>query len=145
FRCASDTNQLILPGPRIHIQGFQPCLFPEDQAPCVATAVCLPVAASLEMDCAIDPASPNREDGIASLMRPLVNLKALAAEGKHLRHERHAIQLPIAVERRQYLILASDLNPIARFQFRCLNFHASLTVFSIRPKPEFLQLPGAAA
>ena len=53
------------------------------------------------------------EHGIAGFVRPLVDLESLPAEGKHLGHEGHAIQLPVSVECAKDFLLASHLYPIA--------------------------------
>src|SRR5436305_1781016 len=77
---------------------LQPCLFPKEQASGFASAVRTAIAACFEMDCALDPASSYRKHGIARLVRSLINLEFLAAECEHLRHERHPIELAVAVE-----------------------------------------------
>jgi hypothetical protein len=55
-------------------------------------------------------------------MRALVDLKLLAAECKHLGHERHAVKLPVAVERVQDFVLAPDFYPVADCQLRSSGF-----------------------
>jgi hypothetical protein len=56
----------------------------------------------------------------------LVDPKALATEREHLGHERHAVELPVVVERAQDFVLASDFDPVtypefgnAHIQTRC--------------------------
>jgi hypothetical protein len=94
---------------------FQPRKLPEDQATGLTAAVTGSVTASIEVNRLIDAASTNRKNRIAGLVRPLVDLKLSAAEREHLGHERHAVELPLAVECAQDLIFASDLHPLAYF------------------------------
>jgi hypothetical protein len=64
-----------------------------------------------------DPASSHRKNRVAGLVRAFVNLKALAAKREHLRHERHAIELRIAVERPEYFVFTPNLDPVADPKF----------------------------
>jgi hypothetical protein len=60
-----------------------------------------------------DATATDGEHGIAGLVRAFVDLESLPAEGKHLGHEGHAIQLPVSVECAKDFFLASHLYPIA--------------------------------
>jgi hypothetical protein len=42
-----------------------------------------------------------------------MDLKPFAAEREHLGHERHPVELPVAVERPQNFFLASNFHPVA--------------------------------
>jgi hypothetical protein len=53
---------------------------------------------------------------IAGLMGSLVDLKSSPAIFKHLRHEWQPLKTAVLVERRKYLFLASDFDPIASAQ-----------------------------
>jgi hypothetical protein len=57
------------------------------------------ITAGVEVDCLMDAASANGKNCIASLVCSLVDLKPLSAESEHLGHERHAVELTVAVER----------------------------------------------
>jgi hypothetical protein len=55
-------------------------------------------------------------DGIAGFVGPLEYLKSLSAKGKHFRHERKSIELPLLVERPQDVFSTADLHPFSRSQ-----------------------------
>ena len=50
---------------------------------------------------------------VAGLVRPLVDLKALAAVAEHLRHERKTLEPAVLVERPKDLLFAQNLHPLA--------------------------------
>jgi hypothetical protein len=70
------------------------------------------IAACLEVNGILDMASSDRKDGIARFVRPLVDLKSFAAERKHLRHKRHAVELSVHVQGSKNFFLAADFDPI---------------------------------
>src|SRR5579859_6015926 len=92
---------------------FQPRHFPEDQTPGLAPVMSASVAARVEVHRLINPASADWKDRVAGLVRSFIDLKPLAAECEHLRHERHAVQLPVGVERPQDFLFASHFHPVA--------------------------------
>ena len=80
--------------------------------------MCLSITPRFEMNCPVDPASANGEDRIAGLVCSFVDTKTLAAECKHLRHERHIFQTALFVKRRQDLLTTADLHPISGLQIQ---------------------------
>src|ERR1700734_2183745 len=88
---------------RILPERLQPSILPENKAARLAAAMCRPVATSIEMHRLAYPPPSNWKNRVARLVCALVHLKPLVAERKHLRHEGHAIQLPVAVKRPQNL------------------------------------------
>lgn len=65
------------------------------------------------MDGMGDAATLYRKSCVAGLVRALVKLKPLTAEGKHLWHEGHAFDAAGAIEGRENFIFGADLDPIA--------------------------------
>jgi hypothetical protein len=78
--------------------------------------MCLSITARFEMNRRANPASANRKDSIASLVRPFVDTKALAAKCEHLRHEGHIFQAAIFPKRRQDFLAAANLYPFSGLQ-----------------------------
>src|SRR5690348_1207313 len=101
---------------RLAIDRPQPCFFPKNQTAGLTPAVRGTVATRVQMNCLADAAPANREDRVAGLVRPLVDLKPFTAESEHLRHERHAFELTGSVERRKDFFLATDLDPVSDAQ-----------------------------
>ena len=106
----------------------KPRQFPEENATGLAAAVRTSVAARVKMNGLMDAAAANRKHRIAGLVRPLVDLKTLSAEGEHFRHERHAFQLAVLVEGCEDLFPATDLNPIADTQVAIFGIHSRAPV-----------------
>ena len=79
----------------------------------MTSSVCASIATRFKMDRTVNLTSAHREDCVARLVSPLVNLKAHPAKREHLRHEGHAVKLSVSVERRENFLLASYLYPIA--------------------------------
>jgi hypothetical protein len=69
------------------------------------------------------PSSANGKYRVASLVRPLENLKSPAAKSKHLWHKRHAVEFALAVERFQDFLFAADFHPVAHLQTGCYHIH----------------------
>lgn len=65
------------------------------------------------MDTIGEPAASNRVDRVAGLMRALVDLEPLSTVFEHLRHEGQSLLAARFIKRKQNLIFATDLNPIA--------------------------------
>src|SRR5260370_25613861 len=76
----------------------------------------LSITTRFEMNCRANPASANRKDSIASLVRPFVDTKTPAAKCEHLRHEGHIFQAAIFVKRRQDFLTAADLHRFSGLQ-----------------------------
>src|SRR5579864_8554800 len=98
---------------------LQPCELPENQAACLASAVCRSVATGVEVDGILHAPSADREHRVAGLVRALIDVKTTAAECEHLRHERHAVELAVLVESTQDFILAANLEPVAYLWLIC--------------------------
>jgi hypothetical protein len=77
----------------------------------------LSVAAGLKVDGTVNAPAAGWKDGVARLVGALVHLKPLPAEREHLRHEWHAVELTVAIERPENLLFASNRHPIAGAQF----------------------------
>jgi hypothetical protein len=90
---------------------FQPRFLPENQASCLAPTVGSSITSCLQMDGIIYAAA--LEIRIAGFVRAFVDLKTLATELKHLRHERHPLELTILIERPKDLLFAQDFYPNA--------------------------------
>ena len=86
----------------------------------MAAAVCLAVATKFQMNCVIDASICNGIDRVTGLVRSLIDLEALAAILKHLRHEGEFLQSAVLVERSEDLILAPHFYPVA-----CAQCHRS--------------------
>jgi hypothetical protein len=71
------------------------------------------ITPSFEMNCPFDTAPADRKNGIAGLVRPLIDSKLPATVLEHLRHERHTVESPVAVEGPQDFVFGSDFDPIA--------------------------------
>ncbi len=92
---------------------FQPIFFPEDQTSGLASAVRLSVATSFEMHCPFNAAPANWKYRVTGFVRPLIDLKSLAAEREHLGHERKIVEAAVLVQGKQDLLAAPDFYPIA--------------------------------
>src|SRR5262245_57351953 len=81
----------------VRIDRLEPLVFPEHQAPSLASSVSLAVAAdAVQMHGAADHPSPADAVGrIARLVRTLEDLQPRATELEHLRHERQRIELSL--------------------------------------------------
>jgi hypothetical protein len=81
----------------------------------LAATVGLSVATEIQMDAVGEKtAYIVAGDGIAGLVSSSIDLKSLTAPFEHLRHERQAFEMSVLVKCRKNLVLASDLDPIAR-------------------------------
>jgi hypothetical protein len=69
------------------------------------------------MNSVCEPSAAGAINRVAGLVRALVDLKALTAVLKHLRHERQPLQAAILVKRAEDLLFASNLHPITRSEF----------------------------
>jgi hypothetical protein len=79
--------------------GLKPCLFPKYQAAGLTATIGFPVAAVLQMNPVRQASTAGAGRRITGLVRPLIDLKALAAVFEHLRHERETVESAILVER----------------------------------------------
>src|SRR5262249_53320396 len=91
----------------------QPRRLPEDEA-CGLTATMRFAAATepLQMHGVAHLSTLERVCGVTRLVRPFRDPESLAAEGEHLRHERHAVELPLVVEGTEDLLPAPDFHPV---------------------------------
>jgi hypothetical protein len=73
----------------------------------------MPVAAGFKMHGPFDSAPANWKDRVTGFVRPLVNLKPLAAKREHFRHERKIVKAAVFVQGQQDLLPAPDFYPIS--------------------------------
>ena len=101
---------------RRSVHGLEPLLLPKNQTGGLTAAIDLSITAQVEMNSVGQLPTrriPIENDGVAGFVRAFVYFEALAAILKHLRHERHAVESALLVERPQDLFLASDFDQIA--------------------------------
>src|SRR5579859_3703092 len=77
----------------------------------------LTIATSFQMNGMIHAASAYRKNGVAGFMRALIDGEFLAAEGQHLRHERHAVQLAVFIQGAQNFFFGAHFYPVAGLEF----------------------------
>lgn len=85
--------------PEIRIDSREPRLFPEDQTPRLTAAVGSAIASQVgQVNGISHTPSASSVDGVAGLVRSLVNPKTLAAILEHLGHERKRVQSTIGIQ-----------------------------------------------
>jgi hypothetical protein len=70
-------------------------------------------AKPLEMNGVVETEAAGLVDGVTRLVRAPVHLEALPAEAKHLGHEREPVERRVRAQRRQDILTAPDLDPLA--------------------------------
>ena len=70
------------------------------------------------MHCILQAPEAGSTPGVTGLVSTTLHLETLAAEPQHLGHERKTVEPSVLVERRQDLVLGSNLDEVSRAQVR---------------------------